>query len=751
MNYDYISNCLDMCDEHLDEGGYKVTSVLLRGFNLPQDINKLFMDDHKLVRKIVNFYYNDFVHKSNKYNTLQEAMDNISFIINKNNDKKSKVIKFSDQIISWLLETEFFNNIYENHCPNIIDPTEIQPITKIENDIFIPRENQLEAFQKLEKDGLETGIHCQATGCGKSYIILKYIDYVLRTTKKPNPKVILFTERVNILSDLFSFKKGKLESDMEKLKYWKSLGVGDLTKYHIINRVTNKDPSWNEELKKSTKPTLLVINRAFLTLGKKYNIFGPSDIDLILHDECHNTSSVQCHEFLKKSKELGVKIVGFSATPLRTGKYDKTKLLEIYGKSDELNLLTNYNMIYAISKNLILPPEFYWYQIESYSGKNENCLVTQEELGSVFEMLNFIVPTLPNKKLVAWCGTIMMAKYWKSEIEKTYRQRANLKYFKFGLDTSEEATEDYNYFSKVPKDTKGKILKLEELEINDPRRMYYGNSILFCANKHREGSDITLLDACIFLDKVKNRGPIPFIQSIGRALRWCPFTSSKTKGVIIDGFIKDGNGYEKQFVDKIIGYYMALENITGLDEESENKYEQYIKMMDVVKFDKEQQVINMRLGGKNISIHCNKLEWESIVSKFDSILQGRIKISEDEVFQVHIEKLKMLDQFQNPENNFWKEYRKLNHNELQLPEDIYEPYKHIWETKTWYDLLGFKFHNYNEFKNYLQSNNIKSNKDLHKHLKKYKCNNFPYYPDEYYRLSGWTNWNNIINDETIFL
>ena len=37
--------------------------------------------------------------------------------------------------------------------------------------------------------------------------------------------------------------------------------------------------------------------------------------------------------------------------------------------------------------------------------------------------------------------------------------------------------------------------------------------ILFCANKHREGSDIRNLDGCLFLDRVKNRGCIPFNQT----------------------------------------------------------------------------------------------------------------------------------------------------------------------------------------------------------------------------------------------
>ncbi len=697
MNYEYISDCLNICQEHINEGGGKITSVVLSGCKIPDNIKNLIKDDYKIVKKIIDFYYNDFIIKSNLSSSYEEAFDKIEFIKNKTNDKKIKIIEFNEEIIKWLKTTEFFSTIYEYNAPIEIDASQIQPINNINK--FIPRENQQEAFDLLEKDGLVTGIHCQATGCGKTFIIIKYIDYVLRTSKKPNPKIILFTERVNILSDLFSFKKGNLEPDIDKLSHWKNIGVGDLTKCNIINRVTNKNQDWVELVQKSKQPTLLVINRAFLTLNEKYNKFEENDLDLVLHDECHNTSSKQCHKFLKLCKKYKVPIVGFSATPLRSGKLDKPLLLEIYAKpldNNELNLLTNYNMIYAISKNLILAPEFFWYQFDSYN-KNDSLLniISEEEVGAVFEILDYLVPLLPNKKIIAWCGTITLAEAWKKKIEASYKQRKNLKQFMFGIDTSQSDTLDYEYFSKEPKN-----VTLEELNKEDKRRMYYGNSILFCANKHREGSDIKLLDACIFLDKVKDRGSIPFIQSIGRTLRICPDTKDKTKGVIIDGFIKDNtDNYEKQFIDKIIGYYLALENITNINDSSDNNYEQYIKMKDIVKFDKDKQMIEMRLGNKIIKINCNKLEWNEIINKFDKVLQNKIKITPEEAFNIIINKIKELEQFKNPDNDFWKEYEKLDHNKLNIPKDIYNEYKQIWENKTWYDILGFKnnFYSYTDF------------------------------------------------------
>jgi superfamily II DNA or RNA helicase len=689
MSYHEIMKCLNQCEQHLNEGGGKITSIVLLNFYFPENIKNLIKKDYKTVRKIVEFYYQDFKIKLACSNNLDEALSKIEFIKFKSSDKKSYIINIATELFLWLKSEDFFINIYENNAPVFINNADIAPINNISE--FVPRENQKEAFDRLESKGLETGIHCQATGCGKSFIIIRYCDYANRTIT--NPKIILFTERVNILSDLFSFAKGKVSADKTKIKYWKNMGIGDLTNFDIINRVTIKKKDWAELLINATKPTLLVINRAFLTVSSIYDKITESSCNLILHDECHNTSSVQCHTFLTKCKQLLIPIVGFSATPLRTGYDDKPKLLEIYSKPtnpEELNLLTNYNIIYAINKELIVPPEFYWYQIEStvtedndVEENKETGEILQEDLGAVLELLNHLIPLLPNKKIVAWCGTIALAKAWKSLFESCYRQRINLRHFKFGLDTSECKTVDYDLFSKCPVDESGNILNRSDLNKRDRRLMYWGKSILFCANKHREGSDIKLLDGCIFLDKVKNRGAIPFIQSIGRVLRLCPNTPNKIKGVIIDGIVKETNNYERQFVDKIIGYYMALENLSLIDETNKTKYDQYIEMRDIVQFDKEKEIISMRLGNRDIKIHCNKLEWGKLISKFDGILQEKIGISEDEALLLEFNKLKtkvIKKQFTDKEQYYTYAIKK----NLDIEPKI--KFERLWTG--WYNFLG---------------------------------------------------------------
>ena len=433
-----------------------------------------------------------------------------------------------------------------------------------------------------------------------------------------------------------------------------------------------------------------------MTLGDKYSEFKKDDISLILHDECHNTSSAQCHKFLKHCKSINISVVGFSATPLRTGKNDKPLLLEIYGNKDDnikLNLLTDYNMIYAISNKLILPPEFYWYKIESYNKEKQDDknteIVTQEELGSVLELLNHIIPQMPNKKIIAWCGTIKLAKKWKQLFEANYKQRKNMINFTFGLDTSDKdnSEDDYKKFKKST-----------------------GNCILFCANKHREGSDIKFLDACIFLDKVKERSSIPFIQSIGRVLRICSDTSGKISGIIIDGFVKDKNNYEKEFIHKIIGYYLALQNLT------------------------ENNLIDIKLGKETIKINCNKLQWDDITKEFANVLQQKIKMSSEDVKKSDFLKLKENITNKNIKSkNEYVKYAK-EHNLDLKPEIEYKD--HGWIN--YYDFLDIDVNQFPKnkiaFLKQCLKYGITNEKDYNNKWKQYNLPSMPY--ELYYNLTN---------------
>lgn len=697
-----IKDDLQNLKEIYDDYG-KITNAMLKKYDYPDNIKELIITDLNLFENFINFYSKDTILKINSNNSYNYIIDNIP------------KIKNYEYIVTWLIDINFFDDFFEK-CTIINNDELIDNNNNNElSNNFKFRINQIEAFEKLEKDGLKTGIHNQATGCGKSIIIIKYIDYVNINIK--NPKIILFTERISILKDLFDFTKGTHKPNINKIIEWKNKNIGDLSNIIFINSVTIKNKNWINKINCSeniNKPVLVVINRSFLTNSDYKNI---NKLDLILHDECHNTTSDKCHEFLKFFKD--VPKIGFSATPIRTYKNSLSKLLEIYHQSenkDKLNILTNYNMIYSISTNLILPPEFIWFQIESYNDKDNKNKISDLEVGSILDILDNVINKLPFKKIICWCRTIEMAKLWKFKIETNCKYKKNLTNFIFGLDTCESLQNDYIKFKNSN-----------------------GNMILFCAAKHREGSDIPKLDCCIFLDKTKDRNEIPFIQSIGRVLRK---ENGKEFGLVIDGYIKDNDNYEKELIDKIVGYYIMLNNVSL----NENKLELFNEILNNVKFNKEQKIIELNIKSRIYKIHCIDLKWDNIISKFHTILEKKLDISKDESLNLIIKKLKMFPQFNNLENDFWEEYKKIDHELLGIPKDIYNEYKEIFEKNTWYDLLGYKnlYLVLDDFKKELAIKypNIKSiNKNTYNKLK--NKFNIPKYPFEYYRLNKVNNYNDI--------
>lgn len=733
--FNKLTSDLSFLDEFINEKPTdKMLELYKKNLKYPPDFINNYLKDRQLFLNILNRYKtitNIYIEKSSSLDSLL-VITNKQLIKLNNNPKKNNFQKYDKLILDYLNKINFFQKCYDELDLDNKDITKNQitqfkkenpnPILTI--DTFDWRPNQKEAIDRLNKNGLETGIHLQATGTGKTFIILKYIDYVHKAN--PKCKIILFTERVSILADLFDFENTENHIDKANIKFWKQKGICDLTDFNIIDRVTVKKDDWDEILNKSTKPTLLVINRAYLTLKKKYESIN--NLSLVLHDECHNVSSNKCFEFLKFCKSKSIKIVGFSATPLRSGKTksgditvtNKSRLLEIYGQAEQLNLLTNYNMVYAISSKLILPPRFHWYEFELdniiQDDKEKKEIMSKAEIGSVMEVLNDIVLLMPNKKIIAWCGTIPRCNEWYKKFNKQKEYYRGLKNVVAHIDHSTSVeTKGYEDF---------KVLQ--------------SHGIMFCAQKHREGSDISKLDGCIFLDKVKNRGSIPFIQSIGRVLRKENIVNSgKTCGFIIDGIAKDNEEYEKNVVDKILGYYFALNDIANLDEEeADSSYEKYVKIIDLINFDPDKKMIKLKLANANIEINCKRLDWKNIISKFDELIEQKIKLNPDEKLRIEFERLKKkvaLKQFLTMDEY----YKHAQRYELELEPKI--KYQKYWIN--YCDFLNIDTSNYpktkEKFKKTLIKYNVHNVDDYNELIKKY---DLPHDPCEFYKVKKFNNF-----------
>lgn len=581
--------------------------------------------------------------------------------------------------------------LFDKLISELISTTKIEELKKSPAFCNVPKEywkkyeeqklklrvNQEYVLNLLKTDGITTGIHCQATGCGKSYIILMYCNYFKKYNLNGN--IIIFTERVNILKDFFDLSKKEICPN--KKNFWKINDLIDLDNFDIIDRVTNKKKDWHEILKKKSgnhaKTKILLINRAFLTLGEKYKDLNNENVGMIIHDECHNTPSEMCYELLSYFKLLNVPIIGFSATPLRTGKtsneLNKDRLLNVYGNNGELKILSNFNMMYAIKHKLILPPKFVWYELPKFAldanGKIKED-INKEHVTTVFTTLDEIIPDLANKKIIAWCGTINMANKWYEIFNKNRHIMNEFSDFTYCIDHSQinpkHVTNNYEHFKR-----------LED------------NCILFCADKHREGSDIKNLDCCIFMDFVKNRGAIPFIQSIGRVLRM--EKEEKKQGVVLDCFISNSESYDKELVEKIIGYYVSFENLSDKDIQN-SKFEKYNEMRNNTEFDVESQCIKFKVGTELIEIDCKHLTWNDIQNKFEPMLQNKIKLSAYDNLKSKAKILKDIFKF-NANIDFINEYRNISDNDkikYNLPNIDDEEYLNIFNTHSWFDILDIK-------------------------------------------------------------
>mgnify|MGYP001164133324 CR=1 FL=1 len=318
------------------------------------------------------------------------------------------------------------------------------------------RSNQKKAIAYSVNNNFKSGVHFHATGTGKSWIAL---ELIYEYNKLYNKNILWLCEQKSILIDQF-------QKDILKEKGYDTL----LKKFLVINYTETKPSNWFEKINSATywkKPILLVINRQFLVSQKKYEKMK-MDIGLIIHDECHsiqNSTTREFYEFIL-SRENIPNCLGFSATPnLNYKPYD--------------NIISEYTIFDAFCDNTIVPPKIKW--VESGSILSDN---------DILEICKENMKDLHYKKIIVWCGIIEkcseLAILWKKYFSN----------FNIYMDTSTNSNDDYDRYS------------LEE-----------NNAVLFCAAKHREGSDIKNLDACIFLDKVENRNAKTFIQCIGRVLR----------------------------------------------------------------------------------------------------------------------------------------------------------------------------------------------------------------------------------------
>ena len=234
-----------------------------------------------------------------------------------------------------------------------------------------------------------SGIHCHATGTGKTIIGLKIIDEVLKANRYNTKMTIMcFTERKHIIRDQFN---------VENWGWWKNNNILDMKRIKFLEFVDTNDSKWNEKIDRDYgKPKIVIINRVFLTLKERYKKISKYYPDLIIHDECHSAINNSSKEFLYYAKkEWKASIIGFSATPIKLNRQymvnedEKDILSNIFGDGKEINIITNYNIIDVINDELIVPPRFNIIKLDSCDLKNDTYMYLDNKQTSIKKKIKY--------------------------------------------------------------------------------------------------------------------------------------------------------------------------------------------------------------------------------------------------------------------------------------------------------------------------------------------------------------------------
>lgn len=585
------------------------------------------------------------------------------------------------------------------------------------------RDNQKDAINNTINQGFKSGIHCQIMGAGKTFIMLNII-YQHWLAHKQNLKYMILTDKIEILKSWFMIKYfDKIDNDYKKsrkinilnkqiresqdfiehkinkfktsnyykikdgndyytfnydrFKKWSDDNIIDMNEFDITENIINKDVDilnvLNEPL---NKPVIWICNNAFLKVNNKYKKINLDNMELIMVDECHSISGQQNYDMLEYFRNKGVNIQGFSATPLRPIKNASEHLLKVYGltpddtESNELNVISNYDMIKALKDGVILPFVHNIIIPETHKDSLKIKSTNKDELTlrKIFEEYVINNSDLPYKKCTIWTNSINKIAKDKGSYYNELKEICGNKIKLFVSYSGNNENKEIN--------------EIGDFENCDK------NAFLLCVNRVKEGSDIKNLDCGIFLDAVKNRSIVSAMQSVGRIMR--PDEAKKKKYAYIIECVKvdDNKTIESVTVSKVLNYYKKILNISSLSKSS-GYLDEILRLFDETEIvnEEDNNVINIKVTKDitcKINLKVKEIDWRIFQEKLRTELTKRLKLNENEILEREFIKLKhQIKRIYKTKDEYLKSKN------IKNPE---VKYKNWWNG--WYDFLGFDVRKY---------------------------------------------------------
>lgn len=382
----------------------------------------------------------------------------------------------------------------------------------------------------LDDEHEKAGIIIAPTGCGKSYLIrfISIFCFILQS----NNDVMIMNKRLQIFDQQFI-------DDFNDVICHFSL------KIKIINMQNNDEFSNVDFINNTDHNHIYIINNDKFTASNRYNNYIDDNysfgkIKLLILDECHWSGASEFNKFLQYMKENVVdKIIGFSATPVRTLQTNFNNTFLLFKSYDDNNINVIYNRTYikSIIEKDRLPSKFIFIPIIQSSISNEidqeNNLYSLNESGykSFVDWLNVFINVSIYKKGILWFSSI-------KSLEKFY---------------------DYIISNKHIFNNIINIEFIKSHSQNDPNnenikkfKNNHNNMILLVVDRGTEGFDDKYVDFGCDMYICQKSDPLKKLQKEGRVSRLCEGKEIGYYGtLIIKHDINMKNNIAKQFADWI--------------------------------------------------------------------------------------------------------------------------------------------------------------------------------------------------------
>jgi hypothetical protein len=156
------------------------------------------------------------------------------------------------------------------------------------------------------------------------------------------------------------------------------------------------------------------------------------------------------------------------------------------------------------------------------------------------------------------------------------------------------------------------------------------NSILLCVGKITEGCDIDFVDAGIFIDPVKKKNIVQYLQCAGRICRPDKYNKKKCATIIYTYTESKSDNCAKQ----IINYYELLLQLS--DKKNSNYYNNILTLLDKTELNKNNTVVIKIDDNKDhnciIKFDQRIENWNNIIKDIKKIINTKIKNSANKDF-----------------------------------------------------------------------------------------------------------------------